>query len=76
MGDGERMTTTESLTNDYLCYLDRDNNLIAQVTGRNGVCFSLDYAVTEVLNRKMVVVSGGDVDKLRELVKEAMENGI
>lgn len=60
-------------TGAYLCYLDRDNNLIAQPrTSMRTLCFGLDFALTEVLNRKMVVVSNSDVTKLRELVKEEL----
>ena len=63
-------------TGAYLCYLDIDNNLIAQPrTSLRTLCFGLDLAVTEILNRKMVVVANSDVTKLRELVKEAMTDG-
>ena len=68
------MAIAGSSTSAYLCHLDRDNNLITQpTTSQRGLCFAPDYALTEILNRKLIVVASGDVTKVREMVKAELE---
>lgn len=65
------MAIAGSSTSAYLCHLDRDNNLITQpTTSQRGLCFAPDYAVAEIINRKLIVVASGDVTKVREMVGE------
>lgn len=63
------MAIAGGATSAYLCSLDRDGNLITKPTTilRN-LCFNPDYAVTEIFNRKLVVVAGSDMVRFRELV--------
>ncbi len=58
----------------FLCYLDKDNNLFEKaIASKSFQCFSLDYAVNQVVNCKMVVVAKANMEKFRELVKGATD---
>lgn len=65
------MAIAGGATGAYVCYLDRDNNLITKATTTmRDLCFGVQDAAVEICNRKIVIVAGSDVVELRRLVAQ------
>jgi hypothetical protein len=68
------MAIAGGATSAYLCSLDRNNKFdMRSTTTLRTNCFPVDYAVSEIVNRKLVLVAGSDVVEVRRLVEAKLK---